>query len=106
MWPVDDVWVLFALLSTCAQNCRVVLTRLIGDRLHLSIILAGYGLRLVDSAAIAQDPLLLGHIVGLVIDRQVAAVVAAIVRHDGARVSHVHDEDTLLHEQGYDCARA
>ena len=106
--PVDDVRIVLPfLVSERAYDCRVVLTRLIRDGLHLApIVGARNRLCLINATAACQNSLLFGHIVGLVIHRQIDAVVTAIIRHDSSTVSYIDHKYLFLDKQRHDGARA
>ena len=108
MRPINYVRVVILLLLTRrAYNCRVVLTRLIRNGLHLVLVVrSGNSLSLVDATASRQYSLLFRNIIRLMVHGQVAAVIASIVRHDCSAIAYVHHKDAVLYEQGHDGARA
>lgn len=106
--PVNDVRILLTFEVTgSAYDCRVVLTRLVRDGLHLAPIVGARNcLCLVNATATCQNSLLFGGIVRLVIDRQIDAVVTSIIRHDGSTVSYVDHKYLLLDEERHNGTRA
>lgn len=85
------------------EHGAVVLPRLVRNGLNLlEGVPASYGLRLVHSASILKDSLLFNLVVRLVVQGKVGAEVAAVTAHNGSAVTHVDDEDLLLHQKRYD----
>lgn len=98
MRTINDVGVVIPFFIASAQHLRVILTRLVGDRLNLAVVVARDCLRLVDAASVAEDSLLLSRVVWLMVHRQIDAHVAAVIAHDGPAVANIDDKHTLLHE--------
>ena len=67
------------------------MTWLVSNRLDLFIgVTASYGLGLIYPSTIAQDSLLFAVIIGLVIQRQIAAVITSIIAHNGSAITYIH----------------